>query len=472
MSRHTSDATTQEREGAWRLIAPRAWPWTLVAADAALLGLTALAAGRAGPALERPDVLVTYPLAVLAWLATRGVYSPRAWRSALDDVYVTCAALTLAAMTLVTAATAQGFVDDVAPAISRLWMIGLLLVCGGHTLVLAMRQWAHSRGRTMRPAVIVGGGEVGARVAQRLREEPGHGLLPAAVVDTPEDVLDAVARTGAGHVVLAFSTVRDSELVPRVRELCDAGLEVSIVPRLFEVLTPRVEVTRLGALPLLQLHPVDPKGRRLAAKYAVGRCVAALLLAIAAPVMLVLAAGVKLTSPGPVLLRQRRVGLSGREFDLLKFRSMRIPTGAPPPVRTRPGLAPGGVEGEDRRTGFGKWLRRSSLDELPQLVNVLRGEMSLIGPRPERPAYVELFTQSVSRYADRHRIKVGITGWAQVNGLRGPTSIADRVEYDNYYVQHASPALDLKILLLTVAAVVFPRRRRSSEVADAGSPAH
>lgn len=173
-----------------------------------------------------------------------------------------------------------------------------------------------------------------------------------------------------------------------------------------------------------------------------------------------------------MLLRQRRVGLSGREFDLLKFRSMRMRTGAPPRFRPRPGLAPGGVEGEDRRTGFGKWLRRSSLDELPQLVNVLRGEMSLIGPRPERPAYVELFTQSVSRYDDRHRIKAGITGWAQVNGLRGPTSIADRVEYDNYYVQHVSPALDLKILLLTVAAVLFPRRRRSSEVADTGSPRH
>ncbi len=134
MSSHTSDATTQEHEGAWRLVAPRAWPWTLLVADATLLGLTALATQRAGPALERPDVLVTYPLVVLAWLATRGVYSPRAWRSALDYVYAACAALTLAAMTLVTAATAQGFVNDVAPAISRMWLFGLLLVGGGHTL--------------------------------------------------------------------------------------------------------------------------------------------------------------------------------------------------------------------------------------------------------------------------------------------------------------------------------------------------
>jgi exopolysaccharide biosynthesis polyprenyl glycosylphosphotransferase len=320
----------------------------------------------------------------------------------------------------------------------------------------------------MRHAVIVGGGEVGARVAQRLREEPGHGLLPAAVVDAPEDVLDAVARTGARHVVLAFS----ADLVPHVREFYDAGLEVSMVPRLFEVLTPRLEVARLGALPLLQLHPVDAKGRQLAAKYAVDRCLAALLLVIAAPVMLMLAAGVKLTSPGPVLLRQRRIGLRGSEFNLLKFRSMRVRTGAAPPFRPPPGLAPGGVEGEDRRTGFGKWLRRTNLDELPQLVNVLRGEMSLVGPRPERPTYVELFTESVPRYLDRHRLKAGITGWAQVNGLRGPTSIADRVEYDNYYVQHASPALDLKILVLTVAALLPPRRKRASDVVDGKLSGH
>lgn len=442
------------------MLSPRAWPWTLLATDAALLGV---AAALAGP--ERVDALVSFPLLALALMAMRGLYSRRERASALDAVPAASAALTLAAMILVTAATAQGSVDEVAPALGRLWLLGLVGVVAGRTLLIHARRRARRQGRALRRTVIVGGGVVGERVAQRLREQPEHGLLPVGVVDvdaprgprpavplvgTPGDVLDAVARTGARHVVLAFSTVRDAQLVPHVRALHEAGLEVSMVPRLFEVWTPQTEVARLGALPLLELRHVDPKGRRLALKYALDRCAAALLLAVAAPLLLAVAAGVKLTSPGPVLFRQRRVGLDGREFDLLKFRSMRMPDRPAPSFRPPPGLAPGGVEDEDRQTGFGRWLRRSDLDELPQLANVVRGEMSLVGPRPERPAYVEQFTTDVERYADRHRIKSGITGWAQVHGLRGQTSIADRVEYDNDYIQNLSPALDLKILLLTL----------------------
>jgi lipopolysaccharide/colanic/teichoic acid biosynthesis glycosyltransferase len=159
-----------------------------------------------------------------------------------------------------------------------------------------------------------------------------------------------------------------------------------------------------------------------------------------------------------VFFRQRRVGRDGKEFDLYKFRSMR-----PQPEQTELSgddstalefllggdTAPGGVEGDDRRTPIGRFLRRSSLDELPQLLNVLRGEMSLIGPRPERPAFVELFHQDINRYDDRLRVKSGITGWAQVHGLRGQTSLAERVEWDNYYIAHWSLGLDLKILALT-----------------------
>jgi lipopolysaccharide/colanic/teichoic acid biosynthesis glycosyltransferase len=161
---------------------------------------------------------------------------------------------------------------------------------------------------------------------------------------------------------------------------------------------------------------------------------------------------VKLTSPGPILFRQRRVGRDGRSFDLLKFRTMREETGDGR-FDLPDGLAPGGIEGRDRRTPVGRFLRETSLDELPQFLNVLRGEMSLIGPRPERPEFVERFSAEVARYDDRHRVKSGITGWAQVNGLRGRTSIADRVEWDNYYIQNWSLGLDLRIAALTVAEI-------------------
>jgi lipopolysaccharide/colanic/teichoic acid biosynthesis glycosyltransferase len=145
-------------------------------------------------------------------------------------------------------------------------------------------------------------------------------------------------------------------------------------------------------------------------------------------------------------------------FELLKVRSMRPPEGESRSAELAPGTAPGGVEGEDRRTRFGAFLRRTSLDELPQLWNVLRGQMSLVGPRPERPEYVDLFTDQIDRYGERHRVKAGITGWAQVHGLRGQTSLADRVEWDNYYLENWSIWLDFKILLLTVLAIVRPAK--------------
>jgi lipopolysaccharide/colanic/teichoic acid biosynthesis glycosyltransferase len=148
------------------------------------------------------------------------------------------------------------------------------------------------------------------------------------------------------------------------------------------------------------------------------------------------------------------VGRDGHEFDLLKFRTMRDAKAQQNEFELPEGVAPGGVEGDDRRTRIGQWLRGTSLDELPQFINVLRGDMSLVGPRPERPEFVARFARDVTRYEDRHRVKSGITGWAQVNGLRGQTSIADRVEWDNYYIQNWSLRLDLRIVVLTVAEVL------------------
>jgi lipopolysaccharide/colanic/teichoic acid biosynthesis glycosyltransferase len=157
-----------------------------------------------------------------------------------------------------------------------------------------------------------------------------------------------------------------------------------------------------------------------------------------------------------VVYRQRRIGRDGRRFDIFKFRSMRIDEGQCPPAAVKGDIAPGGVEGLDRRTTIGRFIRRYSLDELPQLFNVLCGQMSLIGPRPERPEFVEVFDEEVRRYSDRHRVKSGITGLAQVSGFRGKSPLPERVELDNYYIQNWSMQLDLKIALRTMSAVVKP----------------
>jgi exopolysaccharide biosynthesis polyprenyl glycosylphosphotransferase len=257
----------------------------------------------------------------------------------------------------------------------------------------------------------------------------------------------------AKQVILAFTRAPDRELVDLVRRCDEAGLDVSLVPRLFESVNERVEVRCIGTLPLMALRKIDPKGWQFTLKYALDRIVAAVLLVVLAPLLLAVAAAVKLTSPGPVLFRQRRVGLDGQNFDLLKFRSMHIGDKAAG-FSLIAGMAPGGIEGADRRTPIGSLLRRTFIDELPQLINVLRGEMSLIGPRPERPEFVALFSDAVTRYGDRHRIKSGITGWAQVHGLRGQTALADRIEFDNHYIDNWSAAMDLKILALTLMALV------------------
>jgi lipopolysaccharide/colanic/teichoic acid biosynthesis glycosyltransferase len=209
-------------------------------------------------------------------------------------------------------------------------------------------------------------------------------------------------------------------------------------------------------------------GWQFTLKEAADRAVALVALLFLAPLLLAIALGVRVSSIGPVIFRQRRIGRGGEAFMLFKFRTMVKDSGVAGFTLAH-GTAPGGIEGTDRRTTVGRWLRATSLDELPQLVNVLRGEMSLIGPRPERPEYVELFAKVVPGYTERLRVKSGITGWAQANGLRGQTSIADRVEFDNYYIENWSLALDLRILALTAVELLRFRDGRSDSLRDRAS---
>ena len=275
------------------------------------------------------------------------------------------------------------------------------------------------------------------------------------VLGSAEDLDGVVRRTRTRNLIVAFSSVADARVSRLIQRCQELGIEVSVVPRMFDTINNRVVYDTVGGLPLLSFTTVNPKGLQFALKHAFDRAFAALLLFVLAPVLACTALAVRLTSRGPILFRQRRVGRDGTLFDLYKFRSMRIERDvAEVELTLGRDVAPGGVEGADRRTPIGRFLRRTSLDELPQLFNVLRGEMSIIGPRPERPEFVELFRQDVARYGDRHRVKSGITGWAQVHGLRGQTSLAERVEWDNYYIVHWSLALDVKILALTFGALL------------------
>jgi exopolysaccharide biosynthesis polyprenyl glycosylphosphotransferase len=276
------------------------------------------------------------------------------------------------------------------------------------------------------------------------------------------DLERVVADHDVEQVIVTFSTAPHEVLLRLVQRCEELGVHVAFVPRLFERMSQRLTIDYLGGVPLVVARRPNPKGIRFAIKYAGDRLFAAGLLVLASPILLGAALAVWLSLGRPLFFKQRRVGRDGREFEMLKFRTMRAPEGNEgAEFELAEDTAPGGVEGVDRRTPVTAFLRRSSIDELPQLVNVLVGHMSIVGPRPERSHYVRLFEESVYRYGDRHRVKSGITGWSQVNGLRGKTSLADRVEWDNYYIENWSLWLDFKILLLTFVSVF--RASRNAE---------
>jgi lipopolysaccharide/colanic/teichoic acid biosynthesis glycosyltransferase len=316
--------------------------------------------------------------------------------------------------------------------------------------------------------------------------EPEYGLRPVGFLDAdptrpavdldlgvpvlggPDDLVDVCSDTGARHVILAFAYERDHRLAELVKRCQELDVGVSVVPRLYESVSERGQLDHVGGLPLFSPHAIDPRGWQFTLKHTIDRVIALLALTVLLPVLLALGLAVRLSSPGPVIFRQRRVGRDGRVFELLKFRTMLAGHGGR--LTLRAGAAPGGIEGPDRRTRVGRWLRSSSMDELPQLVNVLRGEMSLIGPRPERPEFAEQFAREIDGYDDRHRVRSGITGWAQANGLRGQTSIADRVQFDNHYINNWSPGLELRTVALTLAEVVRFHEDRPATANQPTSP--
>jgi exopolysaccharide biosynthesis polyprenyl glycosylphosphotransferase len=422
--------------------------------------------------------LLVLPFVVVLLFYGRGLYRTKMRTQILDGIVPVISGVSVAAMGVaVLGMLANHEVPEQGQWI-RAWFYSLVGVGLGRTLLALAQRRARAQRLIGKPVLIMGAGVVGAQVARRLENHPEYGLAPVGFLDedprsvaevggrevpvlgTIDDLEEAVARTGVRNLIVAFSSVADarvSRLIPRCQEL---GVDVSVVPRMFDLINDRVGYDTVGGLPLLSFRAIDPKGLQFAVKHALDRVLAGIMLIVFSPLILAAALAVRLSSPGPALFRQRRVGRDGRVFDFYKFRSMREAPhgeaeGDPSALEFLLGgdTAPGGVEGDDRRTAVGRFLRGTSVDELPQLFNVLRGDMSLVGPRPERPEFVELFRNDIIRYGDRHRVKSGITGWAQVHGLRGQTSLAERVEWDNYYIAHWSLGLDLKILALTLVAL-------------------
>lgn len=458
--------------------------WSLIRAvcDFVLL-CVAVVLALGGPARLHltADAAPLFAVPVLAMLALylRGLYRVRMRAPVLDGLVPAVSAVSVAAMAATTIGLLVNGQLSSSGDLVRTWVFSLVAVGIGRSALAVAQKRARIVGVVGKPVLIVGAGIVGAQVARRLESHPEYGLVPVGFLDDDprsiaevggrnvpvlgavEDLDAAVAEAQVRNVVVAFSSVGDHKISRLIQRSQELGIEVSVVPRMFDTINNRIAYDPVGGLPLLSFSAVNPKGIQFTLKHAFDRILAACLLILLAPVFAGIALAVRLGSPGSILYRQRRVGRDGKVFDLYKFRSMR-----PDPdfsgMEEEGGIevllggdtAPGGVEGpEDRRTSVGRFLRRTSLDELPQLFNVIKGEMSIVGPRPERPEFVDLFTSDIVRYADRHRVRSGITGWAQVHGLRGQTSLAERIELDNYYIAHWSLGLDMKVLLLTLLAV-------------------
>jgi exopolysaccharide biosynthesis polyprenyl glycosylphosphotransferase len=469
----------QARGSRLRLRRTTAWALSCLAVDVTMLalaaGATALGARAAGFASPSTVWVMAFSALCVALYASRRLYAHSFRLRSLDDAKSIFIATTAAAMAVLTIRVLVGDSDELAADSLRLWAFAAVYVSAGRIALYWSQQRARAVGESFRPTLIVGAGKVGGLVAKRLLESPELGLRPVAFLDKEplSDTLDAVglpvagasseldevvSRYGIEQAVITFSTAPDEVLLRIVRRCEELGVNVAVVPRLFERMPEAYRIEHLGGIPLITPRPADPKAWQFRIKYAFDRIAAGIALVFLSPVLLGVSLAILLTTGRPILFRQTRIGRDGRSFAMLKFRSMREPRAAGKPGRLRvvppEGLGPGGVEGEDRRTRLGSILRRLSIDELPQVLNVVRGDMSLVGPRPERPEFVADFEKTIYRYSDRHRVKSGITGWSQVHGLRGRTSLADRAEWDNYYIENFSLWLDVKIVLMTFGAVV------------------
>jgi Undecaprenyl-phosphate glucose phosphotransferase len=331
------------------------------------------------------------------------------------------------------------------------------LVITGRRLAWALIRTLRSRGYNQTYSIIVGAGRGARKMARTLQRVSWLGIKNIGFVEEKTnglssdldllggfaDLPDLIRKYGVEHVFIALPLDRYDDARRAFAILSRTLVEVRLVCDLPNLAGLSLTTANLDGLPLIGLRESPHFGLNIIVKRAMDVVLSAVGLVLLSPLLALIALLVKLTSPGPIFYRQERCGLNGRSFDMLKFRSLRVDaeqqTG---PVWAR--------KDDPRRTPLGAFLRKTSLDELPQLWNVLRGDMSLVGPRPERPVFIQQFSKTIPNYMVRHCVKAGITGWAQVHGWRGNTSLRKRLQYDLYYITHWTPWLDLRILWMTL----------------------
>ena len=403
-----------------------------------------------------PVMAVLWPLVYYFY----GLYHVRRNRSRVEEGLSILVATGLATLVLTgLAAFYRGF------SYSRVVLLiffcaDVLFVFAGRTAIRRYFEEAWRHGYGVRFVLVVGAGRLGRALVDKLLEHPEAGLRVVGMVDDDPDKashpyrgVPILGTTGEAAriaeeravdtVFLALPLEAHRTMLAVLAEVGKIVSDVRVVPDLLQHITFRAGIEDLDGLPVVHLTQVPLTGWMSLVKRVVDVAISGSALVILSPLFGAIAAAIRLEDRGPILYRQTRMGLDGRPFSIVKFRSMHDgaedesgPTWASPD--------------DPRRTRVGRFLRLWSLDELPQLVNVLSGEMSLVGPRPERPEFVREFKQKFPQYMVRHRVRAGMTGWAQVHGWRGNTSVTKRIEYDLYYIENWSLSLDLKIIWMTL----------------------
>ena len=401
----------------------------------------------------------------------QGLYRLRRGRSRVDDFFAVFVGSIFAVLfgVFVTVYTetyfarearATGALEVSQPVWAIFLGLNVMLTFSARELMREVLERRWRAGIGLKRVLIAGSGELGRLVADKILEHRELGYQIVGFVDdraagdhlgyrglpllgTIEEAAEITTRESVDHLYVALPPEQHVRMLELLDNTSREIVDVKVVPDLLQVIALRARLEDLDGIPVININDVPLQGINSVVKRVTDVIISAATLFVLAIPLAVLALLVRLTSRGPVFYRQERTGLDGKPFTIVKFRSMyddaERDTG---PVWT--------VQGDPRVTSFGRFMRKSNLDELPQLWNVLRGDMSIVGPRPERPHFVEQFKHKIPQYMLRHKVKAGLTGWAQVNGWRGNTPLEKRIEYDLYYIENWSVRLDLKIMWLTL----------------------
>ncbi len=412
-----------------------------------------------------PDLEVYYLALLPIWIVFMfnakllGLYKPLRGKPVSIDFY-NISKVTILSVLILTAATFFYRSESFSRVVTvYFWALATFSMFASHLLVRLLLAEARRRGFNLRHVLIVGSGELGQAVAEKINLHPEFGMNIVGfltshvekvgreiggikVLGMYSDIVRIIRTHGIDQLYVALPLKAHDRLEKVLANLGEETVDIKVAPDLIKFMNLQAGVEELDGLPIVNLTESPLYGWNLVAKRTSDIVLSVLAILLSAPVLLLVAVLIKLESRGPIIFRQERVGLDGKEFEMLKFRSMRVDA----EDKTGPVWA---NKNDDRKTRLGAFLRKTSVDELPQLFNVLKGDMSLVGPRPERPVFVEEFKKSVPQYMLRLKMKAGLTGWAQVNGWRGDTSLNKRIEFDLYYIKNWSLLFDLKIILMT-----------------------